>query len=103
MTGRKTGKKRDVPLMHVPHGERKILVASLAGISKNPVWYYNLKANPDITIRADGVTRAYRAREVSPEEKAELWPLIVDAYPPYDEYQARTDRDIPVFVCDPMD
>jgi len=102
MTGRKTGKKRDVPLMHVSSGDRKILVASLGGISKNPVWYYNLKANPDVTITADGVTRAYRAREVSPDEKASLWPAIVEAYPPYDEYQARTDRDIPVFVCDPV-
>ena len=102
MTGRKTGKKREIPLMHVPHGEQKILVASLGGISKNPVWYYNLKATPDITIAADGVSGAYRAREVSAEEKASLWPVIVDAYPPYDEYQARTDRDIPVFVCDPV-
>ena len=103
MTGRKTGTKREIPLMHVPHGEQKILVASLGGITKNPVWYYNLKATPDITSTADGVSRAYRAREVSPEEKATLWPIIVDAYPPYDEYQARTDRDIPVFVCDPTD
>jgi deazaflavin-dependent oxidoreductase (nitroreductase family) len=103
MTGRKTGKKRDIPLMHVPHGEQRILVASLGGISKNPAWYYNLKATPDITITAEGVSRAYRARQVSPEEKAKLWPVIVDAYPPYDEYQARTDRDIPVFVCDPVD
>jgi len=103
MTGRKTGQKREIPLMHVRHGEQKILVASLAGISKNPVWYYNLKAIPDITITADGVTRAYCAREVGPEEKASLWPIIVEAYPPYDEYQARTDRDIPVFVCDPVD
>lgn len=103
MTGRKTGKKREIPLMHVPHGEKKILVASLGGISKNPVWYYNLKANPDVMITADGVTRAYRAREVGPEEKATLWPVLVEAYPPYDEYQARTDRDIPVFVCDPVD
>lgn len=102
MTGRKTGKKREIPLMHVPHGEQKILVASLGGISNNPVWYYNLKATPDITIAADGVSGAYRAREVSAEEKASLWPVIVDAYPPYDEYQARTDRDIPVFVCDPV-
>lgn len=102
ITGRKTGKKREIPLMHVPHGAQKILVASLAGISKNPVWYYNVKATPDITITVDGVSRAYRAREVGPEEKAKLWPLIVDAYPPYDEYQARTDRDIPVFVCDPV-
>ena len=53
MTGRKSGKKREIPLMHVPHGEQKILVASLGGISKNPVWYYNLKATPDITITAD--------------------------------------------------
>lgn len=102
MTGRKTGKKREIPLMHVPRGEQKILVASLGGISKNPVWYYNLKATPDITIAADGVSGAYRAREVNAEEKASLWPVIVDAYPPYDEYQARTDRDIPVFVCDPV-
>lgn len=102
MTGRKTGKKREIPLMHVPLGDRKILVASLAGISKNPVWYHNLKANPQITITADGATLAYRAREVAPDEKASLWPTIVAAYPPYDEYQARTDRDIPVFVCDPV-
>lgn len=103
MTGRKSGQQREIPLMHVPHGAQKILVASLGGISKNPVWYYNLKATPEITIRADGVSRAYRTREVSPEEKASLWPVIVDAYPPYDAYQARTDRDIPVFVCDPLD
>jgi deazaflavin-dependent oxidoreductase (nitroreductase family) len=103
MTGRKTGKKRDIALMHVPHGEQKILVASLGGISKNPSWYYNLKATPDITITVDGGSRTYRAREVGSEEKAKLWPVLVDAYPPYDEYQARTDRDIPVFVCDPMD
>ena len=103
MTGRKTGKKRDIPLMHVPHGEQKILVASLGGISKNPVWYYNLKATPDITITVDGARRAYRAREVGPEEKARLWPVLVDAHPPFDTYQARSDRDIPVFVCDPAD
>jgi deazaflavin-dependent oxidoreductase (nitroreductase family) len=102
MKGRKTGKTREIPLMHVPHGQQKILVASLGGISKNPVWYYNLKANPDVTITAEGSTGAYRAREVSAEEKAALWPVIVEAYPPYDEYQARTDRDIPVFVCDPI-
>ena len=103
MTGRKTGKKREVPLMHVPHGEQKILVASLGGTSKHPIWYYNLKADPDIAIEVDGTRRAYRAREIGPEEKASLWPVIVDAYPPYDTYQARSDRDMPVFVCDPVD
>ena len=102
MVGRKTGKKREVPLMHVPHGEQKILVASLGGTSKNPTWYYNLKANPDVTIAVDGSQRAYRTREVGPDEKAALWPVLVDAYPPYDTYQARCDRDIPVFICDPV-
>ena len=102
MIGRRSGKPREIPLMHVRDGQDKILVASMGGLSKHPVWYYNLKANPDITILADGVRRAYRARQVGPEEKAELWPIIVDAYPPYDEYQARTDRDIPVFRCEPV-
>ena len=88
--------------MHVPHGEQKILVASLGGTSKNPIWYYNLKATPEVTIAVDGVRGTYRAREVSPEEKAALWPVLVDAYPPYDMYQARSDRDIPVFICDPV-
>jgi deazaflavin-dependent oxidoreductase (nitroreductase family) len=102
MVGRKSGKTREVPLMHVPHGEQKILVASLGGTSKNPIWYYNLKATPEVTIAVDGVRGTYRAREVSPEEKAVLWPVLVDAYPPYDMYQARSDRDIPVFICDPV-
>ena len=103
MTGRKSGKKYEIPLMHVRYGDKKILVASMGGASKNPTWYYNLKAKPDITILADGKTRAYRASQVSPEEKAKLWPPIVEAYGPYDQYQARTDRDIPVFLCEPID
>jgi deazaflavin-dependent oxidoreductase (nitroreductase family) len=102
MTGRKTGKRYEIPLMYVPYGEQQILVASMGGASKNPTWFYNLKANPDISIQAKGETRTYRAHQVSPEKKAELWPTIIEAYPPYDAYQARTDRDIPVFLCDPV-
>ena len=102
MTGAKSGKKRTIPLMYVPYGEQRILVASMGGASKNPTWFYNLKANPNITIQAEGETRTYRAHQVLPEKKAELWPTIIEAYPPYDAYQARTDRDIPVFICDPV-
>ena len=102
MTGRKTGKRYEIPLMYVPYGEQRILVASMGGASKNPTWFYNLKANPNITIQAEGETRTYRAHQVLPEKKAELWPTLIEAYPPYDAYQARTERDIPVFICDPM-
>lgn len=102
MVGRKTGKVREIPLMHVPVGDRKILVASQAGLDTQPAWYFNLKANPDVEIDVGGVKRKYRARQVDEEEKGALWPQIVAAYSAYDEYQARTDRDIPVFVCDPI-
>lgn len=102
MVGAKSGKVREIPLMHVPIGETKILVASQGGMDTNPAWYYNVKANPDIQIFADGVSRKYRARQIDEAEKAMLWPQILEHYPDYDEYQARTDRDIPVFVCDPV-
>lgn len=103
MIGAKSGQVREVPLMHVPIDDKKILVASQGGLEMHPAWYYNLKANPEVEILAEGVKRKYRARQVDENEKAELWPSIVAAYADYDEYQARTDRDIPVFVCDPVD
>lgn len=103
MIGAKSGQVREVPLMHVPIDDKKILVASQAGLEMHPAWYYNLKANPEIEILADGVKRKYRARQIDETEKARLWSEIVAHYADYDEYQARTDRDIPVFVCDPID
>lgn len=103
MIGAKSGQAREIPLMHVPIGDKKILVASQGGLEMHPAWYYNLKANPDIEILAEGVKRKYRARQVDEAEKGALWPEIVASYADYDEYQARTDRDIPVFVCDPVD
>lgn len=102
MIGKKTGKKREIPLIHVPHGDNKILVGSQAGLDKNPAWVYSLRANPEVSIVADGKKGRYIAREVSLEEKAELWPHMISIYPGYDEYQARTDRNIPVFVCEPV-
>ena len=101
-TGVKTGKRRDIPLIHVPRGDAKILVGSQGGLDSNPAWVYSVRANPDVVIQAVGSKGRYRAREVSLDEKRELWPHLTAAYPPYDEYQARTDRNIPVFLCKPV-
>lgn len=101
-TGAKSGKIRRVPLIHLPHGDNKLIVASQGGMPRNPVWYYNIKAHPDIRILVDGEEKGYRARQVSDEEKAELWPHLLFLYPDFDEYQARTDRNIPVFSCEPV-
>lgn len=101
MRGAKSGKRRDVPLMYVPNGDGVLLVASLGGAPKNPVWYHNLLANPDIEVTVRGTTRKLRARLASADEKAKLWSQCVAAYPPYADYQKKTTRDIPLFVCDP--
>ena len=76
------------------------MVASQGGMYKNPVWYHNIVANPEILIMVDGQERAYRARQVNDDEKAALWPHLLSLYPDFDEYQARTDRNIPVFSCE---
>ncbi|MCB1615144.1 MAG: nitroreductase family deazaflavin-dependent oxidoreductase, partial [Pseudomonadales bacterium] len=102
MVGKKSGLAREIALIHLPYGEQKIIIASQGGLEKNPVWYYNIKANPNISIMVGGHTEKYRARQISEEEKAGLWPHILSLYPDFDEYQARTDRDIPVFLCDPV-
>lgn len=101
MTGRKTGRKRDIALIHLPHGDNKLLVASQGGMDMHPAWHYNLQADPHIEIMVDGETRAYTARQVSDDEKRELWPHLVSLYPDFDQYQARTDRNIPVYLCEP--
>ncbi len=99
--GAKSGKTRRIALIHLPYGECKLLVASQGGMPRNPVWYYNIKANPDILIMLGGEEKPYTARQVSDEEKAALWPHLLSLYPDFDEYQARTDRNIPVFLCEP--
>ena len=100
MTGAKSGKVKTIPLMYVPHDKGFILVASQGGAPKHPVWYYNLVKNPDVEITHGGQTRKLKARQVSDEEKAALWPTCVEYYPPYEQYQQRTDRNIPVFLCE---
>jgi deazaflavin-dependent oxidoreductase (nitroreductase family) len=102
MKGKKTGARREVALIFLPRGDDVIIVASQGGMEKNPVWYYNIAANPEVDIMQPGGKKAsYIARQVSEEEKAGLWPHIVSIYPDFDEYQARTDREIPVFLCEP--
>lgn len=99
--GRKSGQTRTTMLTSPIHDDRKVvLVASKGGDDRDPQWYRNLSANPDVEILIDGTTRKMRARTASPEEKAVLWPDIVAAYKYYDSYQKRADRDIPVVICE---
>lgn len=100
MKGAKSGKLLTIPLMYVPHSKGVILVASQGGAPKHPVWYHNLIKNPEVEVTQGGETRKLTARHVNSEEKAELWPTCVKHYPPYADYQTRTDRDIPVFLCE---
>jgi len=100
-TGRKTGKRRVAPLLYLEDGERVVIVASQGGMPKHPVWYLNLKANPDTEVQIGSRKRKLRAREASPAEKAALWPRLVAMYPDYDQYQARTERVIPVLILEP--
>jgi F420H(2)-dependent quinone reductase len=100
--GNKTGAIRKTPLMRVKEGDNYILVGSQGGAPKDPAWVHNLRADPRIELRDETIVRPMRVREVKDAaERARLWTLAVAAYPPYAEYQARTKRQIPVFVAEP--
>ena len=101
--GAKTGKIRKTPLMRVEHNGEYAVVASLGGAPKHPVWYYNIKANPQVELQDGPVTEDYEAREVFGDEKATWWERAVETWPDYAEYQKKTDRQIPVFVLTPVD
>jgi deazaflavin-dependent oxidoreductase (nitroreductase family) len=101
MTGAKSGRSITMPLMYVPYNKGVLLVASMGGAVKNPVWYYNIAKNPDISVRYRGKVMNLHARLATAEEKPGLWPLCDAAYAPYADYRARTNRDIPIFVCEP--
>ena len=101
MKGAKSGKIRDIPLMYIPHGDGVLLVASMGGAPMHPTWYHNLVANPDIEVAFKEHKMKLRARRATPAEKVEHWATCCKYYPPYDEYQERTERDIPVFICEP--
>ena len=100
MRGNKSGKVRKIPLMRVAHDGDYALVASKGGAPEHPVWYYNLKAQPDeVTIQDGPEPFEAEVREVSGAERAAWWERAVAAYPPYAEYQTKTNREIPVFVA----
>src|SRR6266571_2474651 len=99
-SGNKTGATRKTPLMRVKDGDRYVLVASQGGAPNDPVWVHNLRVNAHVELRDETVVRPMRVREVKDAaERARLWTLAVAAFPPYAEYQARTVRQIPVFVA----
>ncbi len=100
MIGRKSGQRREIGLIYLPFGEKLLLVASQGGLDSHPVWYHNVLANSEIDVLFAGKTRHMRARQLGCDEKAEVWPHLLSLYPDFDEYQARTDRDIPVFLCE---
>ncbi len=100
--GNKTGAVRKTPLMRVADGSNYVLVASKGGAPQHPVWYHNLKADPNVEIRDIDVVRSMKVHEVdNATERRRLWAIAVEVYPPYQEYQDKTDRQIPVFVAEP--
>ena len=101
--GKKTGAIRKTPLMRVVDGNNYILVASQGGAPVHPQWYHNLKADPTVEIRDKDEVYPIRVREiVDPVERKRLWSIAVEAFPPYQDYQNKTDRIIPVFIAEPV-
>ena len=100
--GNKTGATRKIPLMRVKVDKGYVLIGSMGGQPRNPVWVYNLRANPDVEIRDKTEVYKMRVREVTDGPERELlWAASAEAYPPYNDYQAKTSRKIPVFIAEP--
>lgn len=99
--GRKSGRRRTVPLLYLRDGEDLVIVASRGGSDAMPAWWLNLRANPRTSVQVGGERREVVARQATPEEKDRLWPRLVEMYPDYDAYQRRTERQIPVIVLSP--
>ena len=100
LKGAKSGRTMTIPLMYVPHQDGVLLVASLGGAPRNPVWYHNLVKHPDIVVNHRGRRMKLRARLATSDEKPNLWPICDQHYAPYADYRKRTTRDIPIFVCE---
>jgi F420H(2)-dependent quinone reductase len=100
--GAKSGKIRKSPLMRVEHDGRYAAVASLGGAPHNPQWYHNVVAEPLVEVQDGPHKQAMRAREATGDEKAQWWARAVEAFPDYANYQAKTTRQIPVFVLEPL-
>lgn len=100
-TGRVTGKQRITPLLYLDHGDDLAVVASNGGDSRMPRWYLNLTDHPAVLVEIGGETRPFTARTASPDEKSQLWPLLLEIYGTYEKYQRRTTREIPVVILTP--
>lgn len=101
-TGAKSGSRRQSPVIHLRDGADLVIVASLLGSPRNPAWYHNLRAHPnDVEVDVRGGRRRVRARQATRDEVAELWPRLVETYPPFQTYVARTDRELPVMILEP--
>ena len=101
-TGRRTGRERTAPLLYLEDRENLVIVASDGGAPQHPAWYLNLKAAPEARVEIEGRTLRVRAEEARGEEKRRLWARLVEMYPPYESYQRRTEREIPVVVLHPV-
>jgi len=99
-TGRRSGQPRSHALIYGRHGDDYLVVASKGGAPQHPAWYLNLEANPDVAIQVKADRMIAHARTATPEERAELWPIMTREWPDYDKYQTRTDREIPVVVLE---
>lgn len=96
--GRKSGQPRTAPLLYLEDDGRYVIVASKGGMSHHPLWFHNLVANPQVQVEVGGQKLAMTARPATDDEKAALWPKLVKMYPDYADYQARTERNIPVII-----
>jgi deazaflavin-dependent oxidoreductase (nitroreductase family) len=101
-TGRKSGDKYVFPLFYGKTGDSYIVVASKGGAPQHPGWYRNILANPDVEVQAGTVTTKAHARTAAGEERARLWAKALEFWPPYADYQTKTEREIPVVVLDPV-
>jgi deazaflavin-dependent oxidoreductase (nitroreductase family) len=99
--GRKSGRTRTAPLLYLQDGERYVVVASKGGMSHHPLWYRNLEANPQVEVELGTRKLPMTARRATDAEKAAFWPRLVAMYRDYDDYQARTERNIPVVILSP--
>ena len=98
--GRKSGEPRPTPLIYQQHGDDYLVVASKGGADEPPAWYLNLEADPDVEVQVKGDRFRARARTANGEEKPEMWRKMTSVWPAYDEYQEKTDREIPVVVLE---
>ncbi|MSO40472.1 MAG: nitroreductase family deazaflavin-dependent oxidoreductase [Solirubrobacterales bacterium] len=99
--GRKSARERTHPLLCLPDGENLVIVASKGGVDTHPAWWHNLQASPETSVQFGSEQRRVRAREATRDERERLWPRLVEMYPSYADYQARTQRLIPVVILEP--